>query len=86
MRAGTIDLRHRYPWRVEEEVAICRAKRAGEPHKVIARELQRTPRAVDQHVARMKDRGLLAMHEAEEAALLERLEAEAALPDAGEWS
>lgn len=76
------DARHRYPWHPTEEAFIRQAKlaRPKVPHKAIARHLKRSPRSVDQHVARMKELGLLAMHEAEEQELLDRLEAELLLP------
>jgi DNA-binding MarR family transcriptional regulator len=69
-------------WGPAEDALIRHAKSARPKitHKVIARHLQRTPRSVDQHVARMKQRGLLAMHEREERELLERLLAELDLP------
>jgi predicted transcriptional regulator len=71
------DACHRFPWRPEEEAYVVRAKLDRVSHKRIARELKRTPRAVDQHVARMKEHGKLAMHRKEEAELLKKLEAEA---------
>ena len=71
---------HRFPWSPKEDAYVIRAKRSGVRHKVIARKLQRTPRAVDQHVARMKELGFLAMRRREELELLAKLEAEALLP------
>ena len=70
---------NRFPWTPAEEATLVRHKRAGTRHKIIARELQRTPRAVDQHVARMREKGKLAMHRREEMELLERVEQEAIL-------
>lgn len=72
---------HRYPWSPAEEAYVVQAKRARVRHKVMARELQRTPRSVDEHIARMKERGLIEMHEAEEADVLRRVEAEARTPE-----
>ena len=73
--------RQRFPWTPEEERYVRQAYQARTGHKLIARRLNRTPRAVDQQIARMKERGLLKMHEAEEAQLLSRLEREAATPE-----
>jgi len=70
-------LHHRYPWTLAEEATLVNLKNGGVRHKVIARELSRTPRSVDQHVARLKERGVLARHRKEELGLLERVEAEA---------
>lgn len=69
---------NRFPWSKGEVDLLVTRKRAGTRHKIIARELQRTPRAVDQQVARMKERGVLAMHNREERELLEKIEQEAA--------
>lgn len=73
--------RNGYPWKPAEEIKLLRRKRQGARHKVIARELNRSPRSVDQHVARMKERGLLAMHRREELDLLEKVRVEAAQPE-----
>lgn len=72
---------HRYPWTPDEEATLARRWGQGARHKVIARELNRTPRSIDQHVARMKERGKLAMHRREERELLSKLEAEARQPE-----
>jgi hypothetical protein len=74
---------HRHPWEPQEEAYIIAAKASPKkvPHKVIARHLERSPRAVDQQVARMKEYGKLAMHRCEERELLERMEAEARMPE-----
>jgi len=55
------DARHRYPWDEHEEAFLLRAKRARPKvtHKMIARELQRTPRSVDQMVYAMRKEGRL---------------------------
>jgi Mn-dependent DtxR family transcriptional regulator len=53
-----MDARHRYPWEPEEEQFLLKAMAGRVPHKMIARELQRTPRAIDEQVARLKERGL----------------------------
>lgn len=72
MNAPVLDARNRYPWTPEEEAFLCQAKRKHTPHKVISRELQRTPRAIDQKWA------VLTKHRMEELELLERVRAEAA--------
>jgi predicted transcriptional regulator len=56
-----LDARHRYPWVDEEESFLLRAKTADPKvtHKMIARELQRTPRSIDQHVHDLKKAGRL---------------------------
>lgn len=72
---------NRFPWTADEEAHLATRKHEGARHKVIARELQRTPRAIDQHVARMKEYGKLAMHRREEMDLLARVEAEALQPE-----
>lgn len=74
--------RHRHPWTAAEEAYVrCAVSvQPKVPHKVIARHLNRTPRSVDQHVARMKEKGKLAMHRREELELLAKLEAEALFP------
>lgn len=74
-------LRHRFPWTPEDEALLVQRKRSGARHKQIARELNRTPRSVDEQVARFKARGLLAMHRREETELLAKIEAEARHPD-----
>jgi transposase len=75
-----VQARHRYPWTEREERLLIRAKREGVSHKAIARRLKRTPRSVDQHVARMREYGRLAQYRSEELDLLKRLEREALLP------
>jgi hypothetical protein len=72
---------NRFPWTPAEEATLIQHKRAGTRHKIIARELQRTPRAVDQQVARMREHGKLATHRREEMDLLEKVEAEALQPE-----
>jgi len=71
--AGTTDIRHRYPWTEADERALALSKARRVPHKLIARTLQRTPRAIDQHVAKMKEAGRLQLilDEASAAALSE---------------
>lgn len=75
------DARNRYPWTPEEESFLCTSKRNRIPHKTIARELQRTPRAIDQKWS------ILQKHRVEELELLEKVRAEAAslelLPERG---
>ena len=80
---------HRYPWTAADEALLIRRKRCGVRHKAIARELRRTPRSIDQHIARLKGRGLLERmtremngralekHDREETALLKKLLIEA---------
>lgn len=82
---------HHYPWTRDETRLLVAAKARRVCHKDIARELCRTPRSVDQRVARLKSRGLLAKleeemngdtvaeHRAEELALLAVLRREARL-------
>lgn len=64
-------------WKASEDARLIISKGRGARHKVIARQLRRTPVSIDRRVAVMKERGLLAMHRAEELDLLERLIAEA---------
>jgi Mn-dependent DtxR family transcriptional regulator len=54
--AGDINLFAK--WSRGEELHLVSRRWDGAPHKVIARELQRTPQSVDQKVARLKERGL----------------------------
>jgi Mn-dependent DtxR family transcriptional regulator len=72
---------HRHPWDDSEIKYVRSAKGLNVRHKVIARQLGRTPRSVDQQVARMKEYGLLAMHRKEEELLLEQVEREAHSPE-----
>lgn len=69
---AVLDARNRYPWTPEEEAFLRQEKHKRTPHKVISRELQRTPRAIDAHWA------ILTRHREEELELLERVKAEAA--------
>lgn len=64
-------------WSLAEEIVIVRRRREGACAKLIAREIDRTPESIGQHVHRMRERGRLAQHRAEELALLERVLAEA---------
>lgn len=66
-----LDARNRYPWTPEEEAFLRQEKHKRTPHKVISRELQRTPRAIDQHWA------VLQKHRQEELELLKRVRIEA---------
>lgn len=62
MNAPTkIDARHRYPWEPEEKAFILRAKvaRPKLTTKMIARQLGRTPHAIDEMVRRLKMEGAL---------------------------
>ena len=68
-------------WSLAEEVTLVRRRRENACAKMIARELDRTPESVGQHVHRMKERGRLAQHRTEELALLERVLAEATAPE-----
>jgi Mn-dependent DtxR family transcriptional regulator len=54
--AGDINLFAK--WSRGEELHLVSRRWDGVPHKVIARELKRTPQSVDQKVARLKERGL----------------------------
>jgi len=78
---SALDLRDRFPWTEAEQAYVVAAKRGHVRHKAMARTLRRSPRAIDQKVARMKELGLLKMHEREEIELVEILLAEAALPE-----
>jgi len=81
---NALDARHRHPWTPRDEAILVRAKRKGERHKIIARKLKRTPRSVDQHVSRLRDRGVLAQHRNEEIELLKKVRRESLQPDCGE--
>jgi hypothetical protein len=70
-----LDARNRYPWHADEDAFLCAAKKRRVPHKVIARELQRSPRAIDQHWA------VLQKHRQEELELLAKVRKEALLPE-----
>jgi DNA-binding NarL/FixJ family response regulator len=72
---------HRYPWTPAEEAVLVERYCEGVRHKQIARELSRTPRSIDEQVARLKDRGVLARVRKEERELLARVEAEARQPE-----
>lgn len=76
--------RHRYPWTPEDDATLIALKADGASHKEIARELNRSPRSVDQMVAKFKEVGLLKIHRREELDLLNRVLAESTMPDVGE--
>jgi hypothetical protein len=69
---------NRFPWTTEEEDALILRKSEGARHKVIARELQRTPRAIDQQVARLREVGKLEQFRKDELKLLKKVLREAA--------
>jgi predicted transcriptional regulator len=66
--AQTMIAHHRHPWTPNEVIHLIHAKHKRVRHKTIARQLQRTPRSVDQQVARLKAKGLLQRMEAEQRA------------------
>ena len=75
--------RAEYPWKSDEIAYVARRKREGARHKIIAREVGRTPRSIDQLLHRLeKEIGqeVLELHREEELALLERLVRENAGP------
>jgi DNA-binding MarR family transcriptional regulator len=83
---NAIDTRHRYPWTEADERFLIAAKRERFGHKDIAFALKRSPSSINMKVKRLEDEGILLRHRKEELALLEKLLAEARIPDAGERS
>lgn len=69
-----IDARNRFPWDPDELAFLASAKAQRISHKAIARRLQRTPRAIDQKWALLKQR-------AEELELLGKVMAESLKPE-----
>lgn len=81
MGAGIIDTRHRYPWTPADERFLIRAKRERFSDKAIATVLKRTPESVGEKARKLREAGVLLCHREEELDTLERLLAEAQMPE-----
>ena len=80
MAAG-IDTRNRYPWTAEDERFLIAAKRERFGTKTIASFLERSPSAVANRLAEMREAGVLLCQREEEIDLLQRLLDEARSPE-----
>lgn len=81
MGADTLDTRHRYPWTEADERFLIAAKRERFPDKAIASVLGRTPQSVGEKARKLREAGVLLCHREEELDTLERLMAEAQMPE-----